>query len=62
MDFQVVLPQILIALQDSDKGVRRVAVDVLRSVEGGEGMGDVYALDTIYGDRSGKLFFVHPSL
>ncbi|EAL19068.1 hypothetical protein CNBH1700 [Cryptococcus deneoformans B-3501A] len=52
VDFQVVLPQILIALQDSDKDVRRVAVDVLRSVEGGEGMGDVYALDTIYGDRS----------
>lgn len=62
VDFQVILPQILIALQDSDKDVRRVAVDVLRSVEGGEGMGDVYALDTVYGYRSGKLVLRHLSL
>lgn len=62
VDFQVILPQILIALQDSDKDVRRVAVDVLRSVEGGEGMGDVYALDTVYGDQSGKLVLRRLSL
>ncbi|WVQ74325.1 U3 small nucleolar RNA-associated protein 10 [Cryptococcus sp. DSM 104548] len=52
VDFQVILPQVLIALQDSERQVRQAAVDVLKSVSGGETMGDVYALDVVYGERS----------
>ncbi|TYJ57970.1 U3 small nucleolar RNA-associated protein 10 [Cryptococcus floricola] len=60
VDFQVILPQVLIALQDSERQVRQAAVDVLKGISGGEAMGDVYALDVVYGERSESAQLLKP--
>ena len=53
VDFQLVLPSILIALSDSQRKVRVGGVALLRGIISLSGSGDeVYALDTIYGAKS----------
>ncbi|WVN90881.1 uncharacterized protein L203_106124 [Cryptococcus depauperatus CBS 7841] len=60
VDFQVILPQILIVVQDSESDVRKAAIDVLRSIDRGDSMGEVYALDKVYGDRSETVQLLKP--
>lgn len=54
VDFQVILPALLLAIRDADKDVRTAAIELLRVIGGIKESGDVYALDIVYGDRSGK--------
>ncbi|KAK8849743.1 hypothetical protein IAR55_005078 [Kwoniella newhampshirensis] len=53
VDFQILIPAILIALRDGEQVVRQAGVKVLKAMSGEtEGSATIYALDTIYGDRS----------
>ena len=56
IDFQFVIPAMLIALQDEDKLVRQTAAGLLRSLVSLErtSVSEVYGLDTFYGDRSSQ--------
>jgi U3 small nucleolar RNA-associated protein 10 len=56
MDFQMVLPAVLISLQDSDRTVREAGIGVLKAIAGlvRKSGGDIFALDTFYGARSGE--------
>ena len=55
IDFQSIIPAILIALQDGDKSVRTSGVAVLQAVlDVSKSSDNVYSLDTIYGDRSSE--------
>ena len=58
VDFQMVIPSLLIALQDNVKEIRSAAVAVLKKIGSlvEKGGTEIYALDTIYGSRSGMLF------
>ncbi|GMK56611.1 hypothetical protein CspeluHIS016_0304510 [Cutaneotrichosporon spelunceum] len=53
-DFQLIIPAILIALQDDAKPVRQAAAVVLRAVSATpqSSNADIYALESIYGSRS----------
>ncbi|KAK4685034.1 U3 small nucleolar RNA-associated protein 10, partial [Tremellales sp. Uapishka_1] len=53
-DFQMILPAILLALMDEEKAVRAAAAGVLKAISGmtEKSGSDIYALDTLYGDRS----------
>ena len=55
-DFQVVLPAILLAIQDAAKPVRQAAVEIIKVLLNvtGEKAVDIYALDSVYAARSGK--------
>lgn len=55
-DFQLVMPAILVALQDPEPSVREVAVELLRCLDSATRIGgsNIYVLDTIYAGRSGK--------
>ncbi|WVR07984.1 hypothetical protein IAU60_005027 [Kwoniella sp. DSM 27419] len=62
VDFQIMVPSLLIALQDAEKSVRSAAVDVLKCVsESALTSENVYALDTIYGERSDTVQLLKPS-
>ncbi|WWD20373.1 hypothetical protein CI109_104849 [Kwoniella shandongensis] len=53
IDFQIVIPALLIALQDGEKVIRQAGVELLKALSGEtEGTATIYALDAIYGDRS----------
>ncbi|WVQ84520.1 hypothetical protein IAT38_006674 [Cryptococcus sp. DSM 104549] len=53
VDFQVMLPVVLVALQDEEREVRKAAVEVLKAVgKEVEGSAGIYALDSVYGARS----------
>lgn len=57
IDFQMMVPALVIALQDENKEVRSAAVVLLKAVQGSIGkVEDVYALDTFYGSQSGKSY------
>ena len=55
VDFQLLVPALLILLQDEKKEARSAALAVLRAVaaSGEKSGGEVYAIDTIYGANSG---------
>lgn len=55
LDFQLLLPALLLAVQDTGKQVRAAALEVLSIIGQVKEVDDVYALDTIYGERSGTL-------
>ncbi|WRT69783.1 uncharacterized protein IL334_006774 [Kwoniella shivajii] len=53
IDFQIMIPSVLIALQDEAKAVRSAAMAVLRAMaSNAQSSENVYALDTVYGDKS----------
>lgn len=54
LDFQLLLPALLLAVQDDSKQVRAAALDVLTIIGQVKETNDVYALETVYGDRSGR--------
>lgn len=54
-DFQLVLPAVLVGMQNADKNGRDGAIHLLKAVSRvTQDGGDVHALDTIYGGRSGE--------
>lgn len=55
-DVQLIVPALLIALQDGMRAVREAGVGVLRSMVAvsENGGSDIYGLETIYGSRSSK--------
>jgi U3 small nucleolar RNA-associated protein 10 len=55
VDFQLVLPALLVALQDAEKTVREAAAGLLKGLTASSSLAanGIYALDTFYGDRSG---------
>ncbi|WVQ95966.1 hypothetical protein IAU59_003065 [Kwoniella sp. CBS 9459] len=62
IDFQIMIPAILVALRDSEKSVRSAAVDVLRAMAANaQSSENIYALDTIYGPRSDTVQLLKPS-
>jgi U3 small nucleolar RNA-associated protein 10 len=56
VDFQMVLPSLLVAMQDSNQDVREAGVGVLKAIGGliRIGTGEIFALDTFYGSQSRK--------
>ena len=56
VDFQMVLPSLLVAMQDSNQDVREAGLGVLKAVGGliRIGTGEIFALDTFYGSQSRK--------
>nr|XP_019009268.1 uncharacterized protein I206_05916 [Kwoniella pini CBS 10737]OCF48049.1 hypothetical protein I206_05916 [Kwoniella pini CBS 10737] len=62
IDFQIMLPSIVIALQDAEKQVRSAAVDLLKAMsENAQSSENIYALDTVYGDKSDTVQLLKPS-
>ncbi|WVQ66419.1 uncharacterized protein L199_004599 [Kwoniella botswanensis] len=62
IDFQIMVPIVLIALQDSEKPIRSAAVDLLKAMADNAQSGEnIYALDTVYGDRSDSVQLLKPS-
>ena len=56
VDFQLIVPAVLMALHDSETGVREVAAGLPALISQlCSGATHVYALDTIYGDRSSQV-------
>jgi U3 small nucleolar RNA-associated protein 10 len=55
-DFQVILPALLLAVQDPAKAVRQAAVALVKILLNvtGEKAVDIYALDSVYAVRSGR--------
>jgi U3 small nucleolar RNA-associated protein 10 len=55
-DFQVILPALLLAVQDPAKAVRQAAVALVKILVNvtGEKAVDIYALDSVYAVRSGR--------
>ena len=55
IDFQLIMPSLLVALADEDKKVREASVIVVKAISAVHtGSENVYALDSIYGSRSSK--------
>ena len=55
LDFQTILPSLIVALTDTDKSVRQASahcISALESVCGASSANGVYAFDTIYGSKS----------
>ncbi|WVF68418.1 hypothetical protein IAT40_003183 [Kwoniella sp. CBS 6097] len=62
IDFQIMIPSILVALRDSEKPVRSAAVDVLKAMAvNTQSSENIYALDTIYGSQSDTVQLLKPS-
>lgn len=62
IDFQTVLPALLVALGDPDRGVRHQAsgcVHLLAQLSTAKQASGVYAFDTIYGESTSKSDFDH---
>ncbi len=62
IDFQVIIPSLLCALQETEKRVRAAAMDclsVLASSVGGPKSSNVYAYDTVYGTSSGLWMIIY---
>jgi U3 small nucleolar RNA-associated protein 10 len=60
VDFQVVLPALIVCLPILDRPGREAVMGcILRMAgeEGDEGFGGVYGVDTVYGEGSGECFF-----
>lgn len=57
VDFQPIIPALLVALGLSDKDSRQSAVECLKLIANmqREHRASVYAIDTIYGEKSGEL-------
>lgn len=62
-DFQLVIPALLIALQDASKEVRAAAAAILKSISETptSGSSDIYGLESIYGQRSDLVQLLKPS-
>lgn len=62
-DFQLIVPALLIALQDTSKEVRAAAAAILKSISESptSGSSDIYGLETIYGQRSDLVQLLKPS-
>lgn len=62
-DFQLIVPALLIALQDPLREVRAAAAAILKSVSESptSGSSDIYGLETIYGQRSDLVQLLKPS-
>ncbi|TFY70773.1 hypothetical protein EVG20_g2223 [Dentipellis fragilis] len=61
VDFQTILPSLLVALQDSDTAIRIVALDcvhLLVKLSDGKTATGVYAFDSIYGQGSSQLQYL----
>ncbi|KAH9054895.1 hypothetical protein EDB87DRAFT_1644309 [Lactarius vividus] len=62
IDFQTVLPALLVALGDPDRGVRHRAsecVHLLAQLSTAKQVSGVYAFDTIYGDSTSQLKYLN---
>ncbi|KAH8987299.1 hypothetical protein EDB92DRAFT_1876367 [Lactarius akahatsu] len=62
LDFQTVLPALLVALGDPDRGVRHRAsecVHLLAQLSTAKQVSGVYAFDTIYGDSASQLKYLN---
>ena len=55
MNFQVIVPSLLVVLQEGDVSLRGAAMDCLGAVSAGEGgkNASIYAFDGLYGSFSG---------
>jgi U3 small nucleolar RNA-associated protein 10 len=60
-DFQLLIPAILIALQDSAHTVRQAAAALLQSLPSASASADIYALENVYGPRSDLAQLLKPS-
>ncbi|KZT23010.1 hypothetical protein NEOLEDRAFT_1180414 [Neolentinus lepideus HHB14362 ss-1] len=61
VDFQTILPSVLVALQDTETGVRRAAVEcisVIRNLSDAAEASSIYDCETIYGPSSSELQFL----
>ncbi|TFK48252.1 hypothetical protein OE88DRAFT_1664727 [Heliocybe sulcata] len=61
VDFQTILPCLLVALQDTETAVRRAAVEcisVIKSLSEAKEASSIYGYETIYGPSSSELQFV----
>ncbi|ORX37624.1 hypothetical protein BD324DRAFT_650190 [Kockovaella imperatae] len=63
LDFQLIIPALLVAMQDKSKDVRTAAVGLLEKVSGvvEDGGSETYALNSIYGARSEKVQLLRQS-
>ncbi|OCF41969.1 hypothetical protein I317_04161 [Kwoniella heveanensis CBS 569] len=62
IDFQIMIPSVLVALRDSEKPIRAAAVDLLRAMAlNAQASENIYALDTVYGSRSDTVQLLKPS-
>lgn len=58
VDFQAILPSLVIAMQDADSGIREAALECVGLMAANnKGMQVVYGFDVIYGEDSGMLDF-----
>ena len=59
VDFQVILPSLVVAMQDADSGIREAALECveLMAANNKEIQG-VYAFDVIYGESSGMFYLM----
>lgn len=65
VDFQVIIPSLICALQETDKRVRAAAMDCLSAIgssAGGPKSSDVYAYDSVYGKSSGQTMLLCPKI
>lgn len=54
VDFQMIVPALVVAMRDSEQGVRSAAVELLKLVaKSPSDIAEVYGLDTLYGSKSG---------
>ena len=63
VDFQTILPAVLVTLQDGDRSIRAAAVEcivLIAKLSDRSKATAVYAFDTIYGKDSGVLFIASP--
>ena len=59
IDFQLILPSLLIALSDSAKNIREAGISAMKAISAvGTGSENVYALDNIYGVKSSKFLLL----
>nr|XP_019043454.1 hypothetical protein I302_08031 [Kwoniella bestiolae CBS 10118]OCF22384.1 hypothetical protein I302_08031 [Kwoniella bestiolae CBS 10118] len=62
IDFQIMVPSVLFALQDPEKAVRSAAVDLIKAMTANaQSSENIYALDSVYGDRSDSVQLLKPS-
>ena len=62
VDFQVILPSLVVAMQDADSGIREAALECVEvMVANNKDIQVVYGFDVIYGESSGvlHLMFCH---
>ena len=59
MDFQVILPSLVVAMQDADSGIREAALECVEVMAANnKEIQGVYAFDVIYGESSSMLYLM----